>query len=164
MICTIEPTQDFEQITSILTDNEMWPRISEDGQNKDEFIVSENAGFLWFGVFAEDGEMVGVFFFHYLNLSTFQAHIHILEKHRKDYAKCSIIGMLEYFVHKISHRVNKIVLEIPVIYPDVYHFTKKYGFYDEGVNKDSIYKGGKFVDQYRLGITKGEAETWLQQQ
>lgn len=164
MICTIEPTQDFERITEILTDDEMWPRISEDGQNKEDFVITENNGFLWFGVFSERGEMVGLFFFHYLNLSTFQAHIHILEKYRKDYSKCSIVGMLEYFTDKIDSRVNKIVLEIPVIYQDVYHFAKKYGFEDEGVNKESILKNGSFVDQYRLGLTRSEAIKWLQQQ
>ena len=64
----------------------------------------------------------------------------------------------------MSDRINKLIAEIPVWYPDVYHFSLKNGLTDEGINRSSILKNGEFIDQHRLGITKEEAKSCLQQQ
>ena len=86
-------------------------------------------------------------------------HAHILKEHRKHAleAGTAIIG---WFINEVHSDFKKLVAEIPVTYPDVYHYTKKFGFQDEGINRKSIMKKGQLVDQYRLGLTREEALLW----
>ena len=159
----LEPIKDMEVVKSILTDSEMWARIKEDDNELEAFEVPDNDELLWLGIYTDDG-LAGMFFIHNLNLSTIQLHAHILEPYREKYAKEAGKLVITYFAHVMSDRINKLVAEIPVCYPDVYHFSLKNGLKDEGINRASILKDGEFMDQHRLGITKQEAIEWLQQQ
>jgi len=50
-----------------------------------------------------------------------------------------------------------------MVYPEVYHFTKGFGFQDEGINRLSISKNGLLADQWRLGITRQEVAGMIQE-
>lgn len=158
----LEPIKDMEVVKSILTDHEMWVRIKEDDNDLEDFTVPDNENLLWLGIYTDDG-LAGLFFIHNLNLTTIQLHAHILEPFRKKYAKEAGKLVITYFAHEMSDRINKLIAEIPVCYPDVYHFSLNNGLKDEGINRASILKNGEFMDQHRLGITKQEAQSWLQQ-
>lgn len=159
----LEPIKDMEVVKAILTDPEMWLRIREDDNELEDFTVPDNEDLLWLGIYTDDG-LAGLFFIHNLNLTTIQLHAHILEPFRKQYAKEAGKLVITYFAYEMSDRINKLVSEIPVCYPDVYHFSIKNGLKDEGINSKSILKNGEFMDQHRLGITKQEAIECLQQQ
>ena len=160
----LEVSDDYEKITKILTSDEMWPRISEDGQKKEDLVIEPSPVFIWLMIRTDRGKCLGLFYLHYLNLSTIQGHIHIIKEYRARYAGAVGKAMLKWIDKELDSRVNKIIAEIPVIYKDVYHYVKKHGFSDEGLNRQSILKNGKFVDQYRLGITREEIKQCLQQQ
>lgn len=149
-------TYDLEFINKVLNDPEMFPRISEDGQTG--IKITENDQLIWLEV----EEKKGLYLLHKLSESTMQIHAHILKPYREDVAKQSGKDVLKWFLDNIPERINKLIAEIGVIYPDVYHFTKKQGFKDEGINRASLLKDGVFVDQYRLGITR--EEIWRQVQ
>jgi len=159
----LESIKDMEVVKSILTDPEMWVRIKEDDNELDDFVIPDNDELLWLGIYTDDG-LAGLFFIHNINLTTIQLHAHILEPFRKKYAKEAGKLVITYFAHEMNDRIQKLIAEIPVCYPDVYHFSIKNGLKDEGINCKSILKNGEFMDQHRLGITKSEAKSWLQQQ
>lgn len=147
---------DIGLIESVLTDDEMWCRISEDGQSREDFKVLDKDEYLWIGVYAE-GTFIGIYFFHPLNYTTLQIHAHILRDFRADYAKLAGREIVKYFANDLPKNWQKLVAEIPTIYKNVYHYTKNQGFTDEGINRKSYTKNGQIIDQYRLGMTRDEA-------
>lgn len=163
----LKEIDDLEVIREILIEPEMWDRISEDGQKKEDFIISDNPAFIWVGVFSRgnitrDRKLIGIFFLHALNKTTLQIHAHIKKEFRKEFAKRAGKEIISYFVNETDF--EKLLAEIPVVYQDVYHYTKSFGFIDEGINRQSFLKKGKVIDQYRLGLTRKEAKKWLLQQ
>jgi len=157
------PIEDGEEIKEILFSPCLWERISEDGQTQEAFIFVNRPEYIWLGIY--DGDLlVGMFFLHPLNSTSLQIHIHMLDEHRVKYAYDSGAMIIYWFVNQCHETINKLVAEIPVIYQDVYHFTQKFGFQNEGINRDSYRKNGKIYSQYRLGLTRKEAKTWLQRQ
>ncbi|MCP4340185.1 MAG: hypothetical protein GY799_15160 [Desulfobulbaceae bacterium] len=96
-------------------------------------------------------------------MTTMKYHIHVLPEHRKEYAYCCGVCTIEYFVKKLTE-YHKLSVDIPVRNKDTYYFTRKFGFIDEGINRKSFMRDGVLHDQYRLGITRKEAEKWEQQQ
>ncbi len=151
---------DKKVIKSILFN--MWDRISEDGQESDGFEFDNKPEYLWLGIYSKDDGLIGMFFLHPLNQTTLQIHIHIIEKYRSKYAYESGSKIIEWFAENDDY--NKLIAEIPVIFQDVYFFTRKFGFIVEGINRESYTKNGKIHGQYRLGLTKKEADKWLQLQ
>lgn len=147
----IKQTFDYDYINAVLNDPEMFERISEDDQESIEIGPNEN--FIWL----EIGDRKGLFLLHPHNLSTWMIHIHIPLNHR-EYSKQAALDFIEWVKEgNLPGRVNKLITEIPVIYPGVYHYAKKnFKATDEGVNRASILKDGQFIDQYRLGVTINE--------
>lgn len=127
----------------------MWDEISEDGV--DEFfpdVINEH----WVQM-----EEIGLYRLHQLNAVTYQIHAFILPEHR-DKAKESGVAILKWCLDNLDF--NKLIAEIPMKYPNVYHFTKHQRFKDEGINRGSFLKDGKIWDTWRLGLLK--EEIWFQ--
>lgn len=144
----------------IKNDPEAWDRVSEDGNKKEDFIITENPYFWWVGCYAKGKGMVGLFWLHHINNTTIQIHINVKKEHREKYAYECGESILKFFQKELKG-YDKIIAEIPVIYPDVYYYAKKFGFVDEGVNRASYKKNNKIIDQYRLGITRSEVNKWV---
>lgn len=155
--------EDTSVIKDILFSHCIWDRISEDGQKKEEFSFINRPEYLWFGLYDSD-LLIGMFFLHPVNTTTIQLHIHILEQYRKQYAFEAGAKIIDWFVNDCPKSINKLVAEIPVIYPDVYHYTQKFGFQNEGINRESYRKNNQIYSQYRLGLTREEAKLWEQRQ
>lgn len=135
--------------------HDLWDTVSEDGVEQPYWpdVVNE----YWIGIY-EDG-LSGIYRIHAINGVTWQIHALMIERTN---AKKSGKAILEWFYNmNIGH---KLIAEIPVIYPNVYHFTKNQGFKDEGVSRASFLKNGNIVDQNRLGITREEIWQQLSQQ
>lgn len=148
------------QAEKLIKSKSIWSRVSEDGQTTRDFKLNKRDDQLWLGFFVEN-RLIGCLFFHTENVSTVVGHIQILEKYRKKHAyEAGRLG-IKWFI-KSNYR--KMICQIPTIYQDVYHFTKKFGFLDEGINRASYKKNGRIHNQLRLGITKDEAKLWEQQQ
>lgn len=147
----------------IKDDPELWDRISEDGNKKDDFKILPNPYFWWIGCYSKKGVLVGIFWLHHINNVTIQLHAHVKKEYRKDYAYQCGREILKYFIKEFKN-YEKMIAEIPEIYPDVIKFTLKFGFKEEGVNRLSYKKNNKIVNQCRYGITKKEVMIWLQQQ
>lgn len=135
--------------------HDLWDSVSEDGVEQPYWpdVVNE----YWIGIY-EDG-LSGIYRIHAINGVTWQIHAFMVERTN---AKESGKAILEWFYN--MNIGNKLIAEIPEIYPNVYHFTKNQGFKDEGVNRASFLKNGNIVDQKRLGITREEIWFQLSQQ
>lgn len=133
--------------------NEIWDEISEDGAPPyTPDVVNE------FWVALRDGDAIaGMYRIHQLTSVSFQIHAFMLDRTRKESGRVILAWCLEHIP-----QMQKMIAEIPVIYPNVYHFTKKNGFKDEGINRHSFTKNGKIHDTHRLGMTRQEIEEWLQ--
>lgn len=154
--------EDREYIASVLTDEEMWERISDDTQYVEDFLVdSIKANWMFIKFTTADGP-IGVYCLHPLNGTTWKIHAHILEPFREKYAVEAGKAMMEWMAMNLPQSVLKINAEIPVIFKDVYKFALKHGFQDEGINRKSFRIHGEIVDQYRLGITREELYSWVQ--
>jgi len=140
----------------IVEDEELWERVSEDSSTKESFIIKENPYFWWIGCYNENSVLVGFFWLHHINDVCLQIHAHVKKEYRKDYAYECGKGVIEYFVNKMPKNYQKLVAEIPVIYPDVIKFTEKFGFVFEGVNKLSCRKNKKVIDQNRYGLIRSD--------
>lgn len=159
----LEYTKDAEIITKILFDESIWDRSCEDGQSQENFMLPSSDDWVWC-LFKDEDVNIGAFCIHPVNNTTVKVHIHVLGQYREKQAyECGVM-IISWFANSAPKNINKMIAEIPVIYPDVYHYTKKFGFSDEGLNRESHTKNGKIHDQYMLGITRSEAQTWEQRQ
>lgn len=150
---------DVGEVAAILKDPELFERIAEDGQTPDDCVILFNDG-RWNMMIMLDNQPIGVWVLSPLNRVTLSIHCNILKPYR-EHGKQAAILILEWFINECPDQYQKLNAEISVIYPDVYHFTKGFGFKDEGTNRKSIMKAGVLIDQYRLGITREEVGEFL---
>lgn len=140
----IRRTEDTDKIKSVLCDEWIYDRISEDGTpSAEEYEPTTNA------VYLTDDDLSGVMIFHPINGATFETHIQMLDK-SKAMEFCQ--SCIEWIWN--NSEAIKIVAQIPEIYPDVCRFAEKSGFEKEGVNRASYLKGGKVHSQIYYGLLK----------
>ena len=153
---TLEPAPDLQEVIDLLSDPELFDRIAEDGATVEDLkdLITDDQYYLMIKM---NGESVGVWWLHESTSSTLEIHCNILKQYRKS-AKSAGQLIIEWFLNEAPDRYHKLNAEIPVIYPQVYHYTKKHGFVDEGINRQSIVKNGTIVDQWKLGLTRAEAQ------
>lgn len=138
-------------------DDELFTRIAEDGMEPENFSFNLDDGY--FFMIEVEGKDIGFWMLHHINSTCLSIHANILKEHREHALKAGDL-IVKWFYNAAPSKYQKLIAEIPVIYPEVYHYTKKYGFHDEGINRKSIRKDGQLVDQYRLGLTREEASLW----
>lgn len=156
--------KEVSEIWAVL-DDELFRRISPDGVEPDNVADGlsrmVNDPIHYFFMIEVDSQDIGWWWLHADNGShtALSIHCNILKQHREHGLEASDL-ILKWFYNAAPTKYQKLIAEIPVIYPEVYHHTKKYGFRDEGINRKSIRKDGLIVDQYRLGLTREEASPW----
>ena len=153
---TLQRAKEISEFDWILKDPEIFERIAEDGISPDDYEIDlpERNCYM---LIKKDGETIGLWCLYPANTSTLNVHANILKEHRK-HAKEAARLMLNWFAEHSPDQYVKLNAEIPVIYEDVYMYTKNHGFVDEGINRLSIMKNGVLVDQHLLGLTRDEAK------
>jgi len=157
-LITLRKAENVEEVDAILRDPELFARIAEDGQWDDYETPFD--GHQCYLMIIKDDEAVGVWNLYPVNTVTLNIHCNLLKNHRGLGVDASVL-ILEWFLTECPEQYEKLNAEIPVIYPEVYYHTKKFGFVDEGINRQSIMKNGVLVDQWRLGATKGEVSDFM---
>lgn len=143
-------TQD--KVMEILKDEELFNRIAEDGIRYSEYYPPSDHTYL--GI-VKDDLVIGFWWLHIDNGSTINIHCNIIKEHRKHGIEAGWL-FLDYVYNEFPEDIQKLNCKIPATYPDVYNFTKKFGFKDEGLDRKSIMKNGALVDRHILGITREE--------
>ena len=155
---TLKQAETAEEVYPILTDPELFGRIAEDDMESASYELPFD-GHQCYMLIMQDDKTLGVWNLYPVNQSTLNIHCNILKEYR-EHGKSAGRLIVDWFAHECFEQYQKLNAEIPVIYPEVYHYTKKYGFHDEGINRKSIRKDGQLVGQYRLGLTRDEASLW----
>lgn len=153
---TLQRAENIEEFDWILKDPEIFERIAEDGIDAEYYQVDlpdRNC----YMIIKDDDKTIGVWCLYPANASTLNIHANILKEHRK-HAKEAARLVLNWFADHSPDQYVKLNAEIPVIYEDVYTYTKSFGFIDEGINRLSIMKKGQLIDQHLLGLTRNEAK------
>lgn len=156
---TLKKAETVEEVDLILRDPELFARIAEDGVDNYETPFDGHQRYM---MIMKGDEPIGVWNLYPLNTVTLNIHCNILEAHR-EHGKIAGRLILDWFVNECPGQYQKLNAEIPMVYPEVYHFTKGFGFQDEGINRLSISKNGLLVDQWRLGITRQEVAGMIQE-
>ena len=151
-------TFDTELIKSIITRDDIWSTVAEDGRKKEDYApnVTDEC---WLLMTSND-DVVGLYNLHAHNAVTIEIHAHVLPEHRNEHSKETGHEALQW-IYSNSPEYKKVVAQIPVIYENVKRFTCGFGFKVEGVNRLSYLKNGAIVDQYLLGITRDEIKVYL---
>jgi len=144
---------DAELIQDFLTDPELWELISESGQKTEGFVVPINDSIHWVGLYDKD-LLFGILVIHATTVTTGIVHINILKQYRSKYSTIAGLNCMDYMLYNTEF--NKFNTEVPVIYPNVINYLKRFGFKNEGINRLSINKNNMIVDQKSFGITREE--------
>lgn len=155
----LRDAMNVEEVEAIFKDPELFERIAEDGIKPEDYVVPFDDHQKYLMIMNGD-DVIGVWSLYPTNRTTLRIHCNILMPFR-EHGKEAGLRVLQWFVDECPRQYQKLNAEIPVIYPEVYHFTKNFGFHDEGINRKSILKKGEIVDQYRLGITRDEVAELL---
>ncbi|QQD21240.1 hypothetical protein GJQ54_05375 [Oceanospirillaceae bacterium ASx5O] len=142
----------FEQAKAVLLHPEIMQRIAEDGADADDLCAANDD--LFIGTFEQTertSQLIGVWWLCPLASTTLDIHAQILQEHRQ-HKYVSWRQMLA-LVQDDLPSVHKMQARIPVCFPEVYHFAKKVGMLDEGLEKESKVIGGQFRDQWLVGNT-----------
>ena len=154
---TLKRAETVEEVDAILRDPELFDRIAEDGSEDYETPFDGHQCYM---IIMSGEKAIVLWNLYPANMVTLNIHCNLLKPYRK-YGRESSLLILEWFLADCPKQYEKLNAEVPFIYPEVYHHTKNHGFIDEGVNRKSIMKGGELVDQWRLGVTKGEVEMFM---
>ncbi len=150
-------TTDAELIKSIVFLPEIFDCISEDGIDDFESDVNRDC---WISI-KKDDLCIGIYHLHPHNSATLEIHAHILPEHRERYSIDSGKAILKWILDESPDMYQKIIAQVPKLYPNVKAFCEINGFVVEGVNRLSHRKNGTLHDQWLLGITRDEIERFL---
>tara|TARA_R110002126_G_scaffold1757_2_gene10555 strand:- start:2657 stop:3109 length:453 start_codon:yes stop_codon:yes gene_type:complete len=144
----VNPTKDKKEIKSVLCDEWIYSRISEDGAPSiEEYDPPMDVLYL------TDNDLSGIMIFHPVNAASYEMHIQMIDK-TKAMEFCR--SCIDWFWS--NSEAIKITAQIPEIYPDVCRFAEKNGFKKEGINRLSCIKGGRVYSQIYYGLSRSEVE------
>lgn len=154
----ISRTFDPRVVKSVMLCPEIWETVAEDDQLPEMFEPEMEAD-CWLNVL-RGTSLIGLYNVHPHNSVTLEIHAQILPEYREGYAKDSSRLVLQWVLDN-APEYEKVIAQIPTLYPNVKQFTLNAGFQEEGINRLSYRKNGKIYDQWLLGITRPEIEAFL---
>lgn len=139
----IREVTDPGEITSILTDQEIYDRIADDNcPPREQFKLHDPFGSQYFGGYA-DGKLIGLIIHH-----DGKIHVNILKDFRKAHKR--------EFLRSVLSRIEsgRIWCEIPGLFPQIVRFAEDEGFREEKIIKDKYVKNGKHYDTHVMVYAK----------
>lgn len=139
--------------------SKFWDVIAEDGIELEDAVIDTERVF-WLMI-QEDNQTLGMFSLIPSNDVTLEGHAHVLLEHRN---KAKEIGLsaIKWMLDNVDKKYQKLNTQVPIIYPNVYHYTLKIGLKDEGLNKLSYRKNGELHDQHYVGATMDELKQFIE--
>lgn len=138
-------TFDADEIRAILTDPDIYERITSDDAKKVEIPLTRD----FFYLIAEvSGNPIGLAILHPYE-DGFEAHYQVLPQYRKSHAVQFAQKALEMF------RGHKIYGLVPEYYPNVIAFDKKIGFEHIDTIPNDFKKDGQLYDRFVMRNNNG---------
>jgi hypothetical protein len=152
----IEIAQDMDKIANIVREPYVWDQVTEGNSNPKDFYPQSNPLSFW--MISENEE--GVILVLADNSVTTLIHPYVTKNH-KGSGFYMIKAFLEWFLTNSKEDANKVNVKIPTFNKVGKNMALKIGFKEEGIDRQSYQRDGKFYDQYLLGITKNEIKEVL---
>ena len=137
---------------------ELFSRIGNDKCTNPKTSITFDDSDVIYGCF-NNGELCGVVTYEPESSVTVNVHCNFIESKRKH--AHSLVKLTARALFREYPTVSKVNACVPVCYPDVIGFCRKFGLVYEGIDRKSILKGGKLIDRMRLGATRDEIERLL---
>lgn len=142
LIC--QRTLDTGYCYEILTNKQIAKCISEDGatlENLDIDVIKD------YWVEFIDGDIeIGVAQFKQVFNRCYEAHIHVLHEHRKEYTEKVGIKLWKWVEDNLKK--GTVVTKVPTLYPNVREFLLKFKFEETGILKNAWRKNSKQHDMW----------------
>ncbi len=142
----IERTFDVGILIDILTDKEIFNAISEDNATLETLkfdVINEH----WVSVIV-DKKAIGVANFKQIFTKTYDCHIHILPKYRKEYSSWAGEMLIKWCDEHLPNSL--LYTNVPVFCKPVKNFLIKFGFKESGLLTKAWTKNGKLNDMWIL--------------
>lgn len=141
---------DCDVVRAILTHPDIYDRIAEDGTPlREDFIPSMIGAAYVVGIVG--AEPIGIVMYHPINVITWECHVQVLPEYRAEFAKEFAQKAIQW---AWDMGVQKLVAQIPFLYPNVRDFGLNVGFEVEGINRKSYLKNGQLHDQWYMGLVR----------
>lgn len=145
----IQETSDIDIIKKVLCDPEIYERITSDSAPDPDDWIPPLEGEHYLAGYV-NGELAAIFNMHPITKILWEGHMQVLKEYRK-HAHSLFADALSWVWENTP--ALKMVVQIPVIYPEVAKFISKHGFELEGVNRRSHLKNGVLLDQVYMGLS-----------
>lgn len=140
---------DLEEINKIILNEHVQKDICDDPTRNEK--VLDLSGYEWIGV-VEDNITQGLFLLIKHNSIAIEIHTCLLPSLRG--SKAVEAGKL--ILNLIFENYQKVISWIPENNRKAKLFAQMLGFQVEGINRASFLKDGRLLDQFLVGLTKGE--------
>lgn len=139
----VRKVTDPEEIKTILTDPEIYDRITDDKCPSRDKYVFNDAGAEFYGGYLGD-KLIGIVIDH-----DGQIHVNILKDYRQHKRE---------FLRAVLSRIDRdrIFAKVPSLFPSIIQWAKEEGFKEERVIKDGYLKNGKSYDTHIMVFVKNE--------
>lgn len=145
----LQPTENVDLIKEIMTNDEIWEKIKEDGFDKDEFtpIIPKNVIIL----VAIVDSVIGLHRFTNTG-DKILYHPILLKKFRKDYGREFFDKGIKWFFEKTQY--SRLYAEIPVTDKSTINLAKHLNFNEITTIQNGVKKNNKFIDLKVLRLEK----------
>ena len=136
----LQPTENVDLIKEIMTNDEIWEKIKEDGFDKDEFtpIIPKNVIIL----VAIVDSVIGLHRFTNTG-DKILYHPILLKKFRKDYGREFFDKGIKWFFEKTQY--SRLYAEIPVTDKSTINLAKHLNFNEITTIQNGVKKNNKFI-------------------
>ena len=149
-----QPTGDMELVRRIMTDESVYPHITDDGCPAVlDFEPANGPGMLYVLV-VEGVELLGLFLFVKQNSICWEVHTCLLPNAYGPKARRAAEEMADWLWRKTP--CERLVTSVPITNPLAGKFAVRAGMEQFGKNPRSFLKHGQLVDQLLLGMSKPE--------
>lgn len=158
---TLRLATDMQQVEQFLLSEEYLLDVAEDNVELNGVLKSlEKTSHQDYLIYSNDAQDMGFISIRPITNSCWLVHPFLLKAYRKHIRDM----MTDLYMQLISQEncVNKVVVCIPIMRPNVINWAKKVGMIVEGVNHAAYYKRGEYQDCYWMGITKEQMVTYLE--
>lgn len=142
----------MEAVKAFVSQEELW-ECEDDLVNKEDFYPSNDNLSQWLYCL-DNGKIIGMILVHYDTSVALKMHPYMLRAHR-DKGREMMKVFYKHFLNLPGY-INKLNVSIPVTHKKVLNFARKVGFKDEGINRESYYKNGKYHDLVNMGLLRSE--------
>ena len=142
----VERTLDTGYCYEVLTNKHIFDCISEDESTIESLKIDVIKDY-WLEI-TNEGIDIGVFQMKQVFAKCYEAHIHILPEHRRDYTNEAGKLILKWIKDNLKQCL--IVTKVPALYPNVKEFLLRNGFEQTGLLPNAWNKHNKQHDMWIL--------------